>query len=1143
MPALCPWAGLFFTPPAYTVGRLLGRFVGADGMGMLKSNMRSLVWMAPALLLAAGCGTSDPEQVDACENVTCGVNAQCVDGACACDSGFSGDADVACQPDDDCAGVVCGFNATCSAGECRCNAGFEGDASKVCTPVVECTESSCSGHGACEVESGAIVCDCDEGYAGKACAECATGYTREGDQCVPNDLCASLECTENGSCVVEGGVAGCDCAEGWAGELCDGCAEGYALIGTECVKKTKTVACTDVAPENAGSTVADVEITYDEDTGEWSEPAACEWACDEGYVDFDGLGSCIDTRTVDCAPSDEIDNAEITNPLVEINFVDGNWSEPAACEWACNDDYDDYYNEGACLNETMVPCVHGIVGYPANSSVSNPQVPIVFDGTKWSSPVQCEWACDEGFDEFDGECIDTRTVSCTPAADPVPANASVTNAFVDITFDGEKWSSPATCEWDCDTGYDNYNDEGQCLNETTVDCAPAADPVPDNAEVTNPLVSIAFVDGAWSAPAECQWACEVGFFESDGACVVVPTIADCELLTPSVDGLSTLSHAIKGSVTLGVGDSAHVTGQACYFEGALATCETAVYDAGHDEFVAQVTFPVGEFDYLYRFSVDSGATWTDCGLNGDPAEYGKATLVYPTPTEQVEAVRAAASQTTAGNPVIPVTIRVDNVFVTGIMPGQHDGKTYFLVQATETGPALGVEIPPTTTVAVGDEISFTALSVRRLGLMATVASLTDFELISIENDLSGFFEDVDGFDEMDALESRLVRFTGRPVSSFIDTNDSYWTAEFVVGGEPVDVRVESTHLAEILDEAPSFFDTLALAIENDCDMDVRALLWRAGATPLPLILDGGPGRLKVVDEACAAFFGVVGAESKSNTEVRVTFTTKIDEASIVDPAEQFVFEPAVWVTGYEPSADGLSVVFTTGSQVKQPYSVTVSGVNDVDGRALRSGWNTATFEGTPSPVVISQVYAGGGNSGATFTHDFVELFNRSATSVSLDGWSLQQQVASGSQVWRKTTLAGDIASGGYFLISLASGTNGAPLPTPYFEGDTTMNLATASGRVALVRDDMLLEKDDCDPWGASIVDFYGYGSGTGANDNICFRGSRGTHMTNNANSVVRIDVCGVADDNGTDFERVTPVVPRTADSANERAYCAEIYEP
>ena len=36
-----------------------------------------------------------------------------------------------------------------------------------------------------------------------------------------------------------------------------------------------------------------------------------------------------------------------------------------------------------------------------------------------------------------------------------------------------------------------------------------------------------------------------------------------------------------------------------------------------------------------------------------------------------------------------------------------------------------------------------------------------------------------------------------------------------------------------------------------------------------------------------------------------------------------------------------------------------------------------------SDMVVSQVYAGGGNSGATFANDFVELFNRGATSIDL----------------------------------------------------------------------------------------------------------------------------------------------------------------
>ena len=47
-------------------------------------------------------------------------------------------------------------------------------------------------------------------------------------------------------------------------------------------------------------------------------------------------------------------------------------------------------------------------------------------------------------------------------------------------------------------------------------------------------------------------------------------------------------------------------------------------------------------------------------------------------------------------------------------------------------------------------------------------------------------------------------------------------------------------------------------------------------------------------------------------------------------------------------------------------------------------------------VVISQVYGGGGNAGATYTHDFVELFNRGTTTVDLAGWSIQYASATGT---------------------------------------------------------------------------------------------------------------------------------------------------
>ena len=86
-----------------------------------------------------------------------------------------------------------------------------------------------------------------------------------------------------------------------------------------------------------------------------------------------------------------------------------------------------------------------------------------------------------------------------------------------------------------------------------------------------------------------------------------------------------------------------------------------------------------------------------------------------------------------------------------------------------------------------------------------------------------------------------------------------------------------------------------------------------------------------------------------------------------------------------------------------------------------------------SGVVVSQVYAGGGNSGASFTNDFVELFNAGSTAIDLDGWTIQYASAAGT-TWQVTALAGSIAPGRHYLVQLASAGVGrrafCPPPTP-----------------------------------------------------------------------------------------------------------------
>ncbi len=90
-------------------------------------------------------------------------------------------------------------------------------------------------------------------------------------------------------------------------------------------------------------------------------------------------------------------------------------------------------------------------------------------------------------------------------------------------------------------------------------------------------------------------------------------------------------------------------------------------------------------------------------------------------------------------------------------------------------------------------------------------------------------------------------------------------------------------------------------------------------------------------------------------------------------------------------------------------------------------------------VVISQVYGGGGNTGAPYNADFVELLNASSAPVSIGGWSVQYTSATGTGNFGSfvTPLTGTLQPGQYYLVKLASGTVGANLPTPDATGTGT----------------------------------------------------------------------------------------------------------
>jgi predicted extracellular nuclease len=174
-------------------------------------------------------------------------------------------------------------------------------------------------------------------------------------------------------------------------------------------------------------------------------------------------------------------------------------------------------------------------------------------------------------------------------------------------------------------------------------------------------------------------------------------------------------------------------------------------------------------------------------------------------------------------------------------------------------------------------------------------------------------------------------------------------------------------------------------------------------------------------------------------------------------------------------------------------------------------------------VVISQVYGGGGNSGAVYKNDFVELFNRGSEAVDLSGWTVQYAGANGTS-WTKTSLAGTLALGRYFLVQEAVGSSGTQsLPTPDATGNIAMS--ASAGKVALVKNNSTLS-GSC-PTGSALADFVGYGSAD------CFEGAHATPAPGNTTAVARKDEgCADTDDNGSDFATATPAPRNSASPAH-----------
>ena len=184
-------------------------------------------------------------------------------------------------------------------------------------------------------------------------------------------------------------------------------------------------------------------------------------------------------------------------------------------------------------------------------------------------------------------------------------------------------------------------------------------------------------------------------------------------------------------------------------------------------------------------------------------------------------------------------------------------------------------------------------------------------------------------------------------------------------------------------------------------------------------------------------------------------------------------------------------------------------------------------------VVISQVYGAGGNTGASFTHDFIELFNRGTTPVVLDGMSVQYASATGTgflgaNAGQLTELSGTIQPGKYPLIHESSGAVGAAPPATDIVDATPIAMAAGAGKVALATGTTTLNCNTAATCTAAgtlgrIVDLVGYGNAT------FFEGTAAAPTLNATSSAVRAGSgCTETDDNAADFAALSPPAPRNS---------------
>jgi hypothetical protein len=307
---------------------------------------------------------------------------------------------------------------------------------------------------------------------------------------------------------------------------------------------------------------------------------------------------------------------------------------------------------------------------------------------------------------------------------------------------------------------------------------------------------------------------------------------------------------------------------------------------------------------------------------------------------------------------------------------------------------------------------------------------------------------------------------------------------------------------------------------------------RAGSTTIGASWNGqSDATTLTVDQPALVSIAISGsARFATGTATRLTATGTYADSSTADLSDQ-----VTWVSG-TPSviaftalsgafglAQGLtagtsSITASLGAVTSTPFSLSVVDTNAPYAGRCGTG------------LVISQVYGGGGNTGATLRNDFVELHNPTPNAINLSGYSLQYTSSAGTS-WGSNLVAlsnVSVPAGGYYLVMMASGgANGT-----VFTGDqnaTAINMSATAGKVLLANVTTGLT-GACPT--TNVIDLVGYGGGAN-----CFEGTAAAPAPSTTASITRgVSACRDANGNNTDFSTSAPN-PRTLASTSILCAC------